>query len=63
MEMPHFVLCVVCRLVSHRAIVVLCSPSFLVIGAAFFALDGVGLFGLLGVCFVLRVLVDEGLVA
>ena len=48
---------------SHRAPVVLCRPSFLVLGVAFFAFAGVGRLGLLGVCLVFRVLVHERLVA
>ena len=43
--------------------VVLCVPSFHVLGVAFFPLAGVGIFVLLGVRFVLRVLVHENLVA
>ena len=42
-EMPHFVLCLVRWLPSHRAPVVLCFPSFLVLGVAFCALAGVAL--------------------
>ena len=42
---------------SHRALVVLWYPSFLFLGIAFFSLVGVGLLGILGVCFVLMVLV------
>ena len=48
---------------SHRAPFVLYRLSFLVLRAALFALVGVGLLCLLGVCLVLRVLVHEGLVA
>ncbi len=48
---------------SHRAPYVLCCLSFLVLGAAFFALGGVGLLCFLGGCLALRVLVHEGLVA
>jgi len=48
---------------SHRAPVILSYPLFLVIGNAFFTLAGVGLLGFLGVRFVLRVLVHEGLAA
>ena len=48
---------------SHRAHVVSWSSSFLVLGVAFYTLAGVGLFCLLGDCFVLGVLVYEGLVA
>jgi len=50
-------------LLSHRAPVVFCFSSFLVLGAAFFALAGVVLLGLLGVSFILRILAHEGLVA
>ena len=46
---------------SHRAHVVLCYPSFLVLGFAFVTLAGVGLLGILGVRFVFRVLIHEGL--
>ena len=46
---------------SHRAHVVLCYPSFLVLGIAFFTLAGVGLLGILGGRFVIRTLVREGL--
>ena len=48
---------------SHRAPVVLCSSSFLGLGVAFFSLAGVGLFYLLGVCLILKVIVHEGFVA
>ena len=51
------------RVPSHRAHVVLCRPSLLILGVAFFAFAGVGLLGLLGVCLVLRVLVHEELFA
>ena len=47
----------------HRAHVAFCFPQFFVLGVAFFALFGVGLFGLLEFRFVLRVLVYEGLAA
>ncbi len=46
---------------SRRAHVVLCYPSFLVLGIPFCTLAGVGLLGILGVRFVLRVMVREGL--
>ena len=46
---------------SHRALVVLCYLSFLVLGTAFVTLAGVGLLGILGVRSVSRVLVHEGL--
>ena len=46
---------------SHRTPFVLCYPSFLVLEIAFVTLADVGLLGILGVRFVLRVLVHEGL--
>ena len=61
--MPQFVLCNVRRLPFHWAPVVPCSPSFLVLGVACFALVGVNIFGLLRVCFILRVFVHERLAA
>ena len=46
---------------SHRAHVVLCYPSLIVLKIAIFTLAGVGLLGILGGRFVLKVLVCEGL--
>jgi len=48
---------------SHRTHVVSYYPSFIVLGVAFLAFDGVGLLGFLGVRFVIRALVHEGLAA
>ena len=48
---------------SRRARVVLCYPSFLILGIDFFTLAGVGLLGFIGVRLFLRVLVHEGLAA
>ena len=52
-----------CWLPSHRAPIVLCLHSFLGLGVVFFALAGVGLFGLLGVGFVFGVFFHERLIA
>ena len=53
---------------SNWAPMVLCSPSLLVLAVSFFALAGATLarvarFGLFGVCFILRVVIHEDLVA
>ncbi len=55
------VLILVRWLPSRRAPVILCSSSIFDLEVAFFALAGVGIFGLLGVRFVLVALVHEGL--
>jgi len=67
-ERPQLNMSLVHRLPSHRAPIVPCSPSLLVLGVSFFALADVALarvvlFGLLGFCFILKVFVHEGLVA
>ena len=50
-------------LLSHRALVVSWMSSFLILWVVFFCLAGVGLLGLFLVRLVLRIFVQEGLVA